>query len=520
MKNKDAIKLFLKKEGQELVGKHKANFWVLTAIFLLAILSIGFGSASLKYLKYKMDDPFVQWVDIIAQQGVTKVGGVALDEFLNKENIQNQFQFKDPQPNFVLSMYFRNHKSGKDVQLEGRSIKSNSAVLTKILDSENIIECRNGIPYADNELGIIITAEALERVGYDGQNPPRFVRLSLPYDEETCKIIGLGDGNNGYFDVSFPIVAVVKQLPGMYSFLFTDRFWNDMHGNRTAWDITEEDNNQELLICGDLDDLEKLQVQMEGENLSMTISDYNNSWDYCSCLHIVSRDLNGDNASFYNQIYQSLDLTKFNVSRIYNFMPTYDYAESDPSYYSIQMTSLDGIRNFQEALFENCGIKLDMTSIDAKENFRYVQRMGNTLSICIILISVIFICVFIYFLLNTHFQKIQRNLGTFKAFGVSNRMLDSIYILLLLILTLSAYIISFMVSWIISLIGGMVNTIELGFNWIDVWVWQNLLLLIMALMAAVVVAKIVANKKLKHTPGDLIYDRTEKKNDNVENTIE
>ena len=42
MKNKDAIVLFLKKEGQELLGKRKANFWVLTAIFLLAILSIGF----------------------------------------------------------------------------------------------------------------------------------------------------------------------------------------------------------------------------------------------------------------------------------------------------------------------------------------------------------------------------------------------------------------------------------------------------------------------------------------------
>ena len=53
MINKDAISLFLKKEGQELLGKHKANFWVLAAIFLLAILSIGFGSASLKYLKYK-----------------------------------------------------------------------------------------------------------------------------------------------------------------------------------------------------------------------------------------------------------------------------------------------------------------------------------------------------------------------------------------------------------------------------------------------------------------------------------
>ncbi len=520
MKNKDAIVLFLKKEGQELLGKRKANFWVLTAIFLLAILSIGFGSASLQYLKYKMDDPFVQWVDIIAQQGTTKVGLVPIEEYLNKAETQNHFQFKDPQQNFVQSMYFRNRSNGKDVQLQGRSIKSNSAVLGKILESDNVIKNREGIPYTDSELGIIITAEALEKAGYDGYNPPLFVKLSLPYDEETCQMIGLADGYNGYYEVAFPIVAVVKQLPGMYSFLFTDRFWNDLHANSaTTWDITEEDNNQELLICGERDELVKIQVQLANKDVATSIIDYNECWDYCSCLQISGRDMDGDYASFYNEIYNSLNLNKLDIVRVYRFMPITNYAESDPSYYSVQMTSLDSIRSFQNSLFENCGIKLDMTSIDAKENFRYVQRMGNTLSVCIILISVIFICVFLYFLLNTHFQKIQRNLGTFKAFGVSNKTLDRIYMLLLLMLTISAYIISFIVSWIISFASGMVKTIESGFTWIDVWVWQNLLLIIMALLAVRAVTKIVAMKKLKHTPGDLIYDRIEKEEDAIEDIV-
>lgn len=520
MKNKDAIILFLKKEGQELLGKRKANFWVLAAIFLLAILSIGFGSASLQYLKCKMDDPFVQWVDIIAQQGATKVGVVPIEDFLNKTEIQSHFQFKDPQENYVQSMYFRNHSNGKDVQLQGRSIKSNSAVLGKILESDNVIKNRDGIPYTDSELGIIITAEALERAGFDGYDPPLFVKLSLPYDEETCQMIGLGGGYNGYFEVAFPIVAVVKQLPGMYSFLFTDRFWNDLHANSaTTWDITEGDNNQELLLCGEKEELEKIQVQLANKDVTTSISDYNESWGYCSCLQILGRDLDGDYASYYNEIYNSLDLNKLNVTRVYKFMPITNYAESDPSYYSIQMTSLDSIKSFQNSLFENCGIKLDMTSIDAKENFRYVQRMGNTLSICIILISVIFICVFLYFLLNTHFQKIQRNLGTFKAFGVSNRTLDRIYMSLLLMLTIAAYIISFIVSWIISFASGIVKTIESGFNWIDVWVWQNLLLIVMALIAVIVVTKVVARKKLKHTPGDLIYDRIEKEDEGVEDII-
>ncbi len=511
MINKDAISLFLKKEGQELLGKHKANFWVLAAIFLLAILSIGFGSASLKYLKYKMDDPFVQWVDIIAQQGALKVGGTPLEEYLRKTDVQNQYQFKDPQPNYVLSMYFRNGNTGKDVQLEGRSIKANSAVLSKILASDNVVENRNTVPFSENELGLIITEDALEKAGYGNGKTPLFVKLSIPYDIDMCEMIGLGSGNKGYYEVAFPIVAIVKQLPGMYSFLFSDRFWNDMHANsETTWDITNEDNNQELLLCGNHKNLSIVQQQIEGMNVTTSIETFIGAWEDCECLHVVAQENDDNLAAFYNEILAQLDLKEKNITRVYNFAPIYNYYESNPSYYSIQMSSLDSIRSFQNALYDNCGIKLDMTSIDAKENFRFVQRMGNTLSICIILISVIFICVFIYFLLNTHFNKIQRNLGTFKAFGVSNKVLQRIYMSLLLMMTMASYVISLFLSYIISLSVDLITKLEGGFSWINVWVWQNGLLLVMAIVASWIVTRIVAQKKLCHTPGNLIYDRIEK----------
>lgn len=511
MKNKDAIVLFLKREGKELLGKHQANFWVMMAIFLLAILSIGFGSASLRYLKYKMDDPFVQWVDITAQQGATKAGATPIEDYLKKADVQAHYNFVDPQPNFVQSMYFRHIATGKDVQLEGRSIKSSSSVLAGILDKNNVVEMRQGIPFSDDELGLILTAEALERMGYESGDVPRFVNLSVPFDEEACEMVGLGKGNKGYYEVSFPVVAVVMQLPGMYSYMFTDRFWNDLHANsQTTWDVTDEDNNQELILCGDLDDLQKVEKQLDGWGLSISYDSYNGCWDYCDAMHVVARDADEELVSYYNNVFQSLDLKKLDVVRLYPFVPIMNYYEvSVPSYYSIQMPKLDSIRAFQDALYENCGIKLDMTSIEAKENFRFVQRMGNILSYCIILISVIFICVFIYFLLNTHFQKIQRNLGTFKAFGVSNKTLDMIYMTLLLMMTITSFVMSIVLSWVVSLVTGLINKIEGLYSWLDVWVWQNLLLLVMAIVASVVVTKVVANKKLKHTPGDLIYDRTE-----------
>jgi len=518
MKNKEAIKLFIKREGLELLGKRMGNLVVMTVIFIIAIISIGFGSASLTYLKFKMDDPFVQWVDIIAQQGASKVGGIPLEEFLNKKDIQEHYQFIDPQPNYVQSIYFRHIHSGKDIQLEGRSIKGNSSVLSGILSDDNVIENRSSLPFGDKELGIIITAEALTRIGYEINDAPRFVNISMPFDAEMCESIGLGSGNKGYYEVAFPVVAIVNQLPGMYSFMFTDRFWNDLHANSaTTWDITEDDNNQELILCGDKDDLERVYAQLDGKGLSMNYESYNGCWDYCESLHIVSRDIEFDYAEQYNRLYYSIDLSKTQLTRLYAFQPITNYYEvAVPSYYSIQMPKLDSIRVFQDALFENCGIKLDMTSIEAKENFRFVQRMGNILSYCIILISVIFICVFIYFLLNTHFQKIQRNLGTFKAFGVNNKTLDMIYMVLLLGMTVTAFAFSISVSWIVSLVTSLFNRIEGIYAWINVWVWQNVLLLVMAIIASIVVTKIVANKKLKYTPGDLIYDRTEKEKENNE----
>ena len=516
MKNKDAILLFLSKEGRELLGKRKANFGVMTAIFFVAIISIGFGSASLKYLKFKMDDPFVQWVDIIAQQGETKIGGIPIEEFLQKKDIQEHYQFIDPQPKYVQSMYLRNTQSGKDIQLEGRSIKGNSSVLAGILSDDNVLENRASIPYGDNELGLIITADALNRIGYEWDNPPMFVNMSIPFDAEMCEAIGLGQGNKGYYEVAFPIVAIVQQLPGMYSFMFTDRFWNDLHANcATTWDISDEDNNQELILCGEKNALEKVQKQLEGKGISLSFQPYNGCWDYCESLHIRGRDIEYDRAEYYNRLYQGLELSGLNVVRLYEFSPITNYYEvSIPSYYSIQMPKLDSIRAFQDALFENCGIKLDMTSIEETENFRFVQRMGNILSYCIILISVIFICVFIYFLLNTHFQKIQRNLGTFKAFGVGNRTLDRIYMALLLGMTVAAFAVSIFLAYLVSVITGLFDKIEGIYAWIDVWVWQNAVLLVMAIAASVLVTKVVAKKKLQYTPGDLIYDRTEKEKDN------
>ena len=113
-------------------------------------------------------------------------------------------------------------------------------------------------------------------------------------------------------------------------------------------------------------------------------------------------------------------------------------------------------------------------------------------------------------MLSTHFQRIQRNLGTFKAFGISNATLYYIYIILLLKITMFAFAIAFIFAWGCNALLNLLTKIENGYNWIEVLVWQNLLLLLLAIVASIIASYWVAKEKLQHTPGDLIYNRNSK----------
>lgn len=510
MKNFDILWLFFVKEGAELSGRKKMNLIWLSIVFLVAVISVGFASASLSYLRFKMDDPFINWVDIVAQQNVGN-DKKDLVKFLNDSAVQKHYNFVDPQPNYVQSMFFRVHgdqlNAPNDRQLEGRTIGGaigiNSPVLERILKEDNVVH-KNRLPYSDGELGLIITQEALRKIGYDDKYP-YFVQVSRSYDLYDCRQLGLGDGLNGFYPVSFPVYAIVKQLPGMYSFLFTSRFWNDLHSQGATWDITDEENNECLLLCGTESAIGEIKEQIKDKDVNISESDYCGSWAKLKCLKIEVNE--GDVPQCYSQMVSDLNIDNMSVYRIYNFSPVTNYYQANPSYYSIQMNSLDSIRAFQEKLFNECGIKLDMTNVEAKENFSFVQKMGNILSVCIIVISIIFLCAFIYFLLRSHFQKIQKNLGTFKAFGISNRTLVWIYLSLMVSMLVLAFAIAFIVALVVAFVMSLFTCIEQGYPWLDVSTWQNWVLFGVAVLASVVTTLLVTRKLLIQTPGDLIYQR-------------
>jgi ABC-type lipoprotein release transport system permease subunit len=230
---------------------------------------------------------------------------------------------------------------------------------------------------------------------------------------------------------------------------------------------------------------------------------------------IVKSDVE-NRQDYFNELFNSIQKKYPGAERIIDF--TYDSNIANANRPQIvscyfQQDSLEyKVEQFSTILDQETKYKIDMSKVENLKNLARVQQMGNTLSFCILLIVIVFISVFIYFLLNTHFQKIQRNLGTFKAFGVSESMIRRVYLLIIYNLIISSYMIAFAVSCGISF---AVNTLvpitdDKGqYAIFDCIVWQNGALLLLTLLFATCTTILVVKKLLSHTPGDLIYNRNQ-----------
>ena len=508
MKNTRAIDLFLKREGKELVGKNRINFWLFFGIFFVAIVAIGFGSASMDYLRYKMDDPFINWIKIVNANGSDKKDVIDLKQYLTNKSVQDHFNFNDVQPGYTLFPSFENSEHRKAIELDGRSINAGSQVLQKVLGGDNVV-VKRALPFGDNELGLIITTEMMRKLGYE--EPPAFVALSQVIDISECESVGLNDGRLATPDamvanypVNLPVIAVVNQLPGNFSFLFSERFEIQMC-NPDEFNITLSKNNRSLIICGSDDNLAEIEKHIDKNDFKVVSEPYLESFKKMYCLRIRYLGDSEDAVERYNNLYD--EIKNNNVVRVYDMPKPSTGIPSRVDFYSIQMQNLDSIVSFQNDIYDKCGNKLEMTTIDAKNNFRFVQRMGMVLSNAVIFIVALFILVFVSFLLRSHFQKIQKNLGTFKAFGIDNKTLNTIYIRLLLRITVAAFLAAFLLALLIALLLRAITVIELGYPWVSVFQFSNLLLFLLSVVAAVAATLIVSRTMLNNTPGDLIYGR-------------
>lgn len=515
----DYFKLFVKREGKVVLGKRYSSLWLLSCVLTATFLAIAFSNASLDYLSYKMNDPFINWVDI-----KNNFAGNDFDRFeecLNDSTNMATYHYGGYQTDkyWYTSFFDRND--------DARNLKCryfadiNTPLVHAILGEDNVVAgCRIPDEALDNtSYGVIITYDALHtKLGYAANQIPSYLYYHGYCDPEAGEEFGVEIHHDHYAKVPVPVLAVVKRLPTNMDMIGTKFFYQQNLGR--AFNLYESSYSASLIyyvpekvdVDEFLAELERLttektdlpyyavndkefprMVGFKGGRFAALYFDYEDEVDF------------GINRQIAEEIQEKYG--KSGVLRIYDYNEMYAMDDSD-DYISVHFNDLNCIGAFQEFAKEEFDIDIEMSQINAKENFNEVSIMANILSWTMIVFAIICIILFIVNLLQSYFQKVKRNLGTFKAFGISNYELISIYVLILVAMIFASVVISLAVTWFIQELLPLLGLLKDGtFDYLSLWSGKTFYAILIIVVASVYTVYAVMNSLLKATPGDLIYDR-------------
>jgi hypothetical protein len=530
----DFRKLFFLKEGRTLAGPRLRNIWILVGIMFVTFVAIGFANGSLSYLKFKMDDPFINWVSIDIPRSLAD-STQGIKNQLNLPANRTRYAYNAATVNRRLILRFQDQEDGKSYLCRGRTIELENPILTEIVKRPNLIHGRG---FEDEqEVGIIVTTQLLRRLGYPEESA--FIQMAFSV---------LEGGEDALLPL--PIVAVVEKLPGKNDFATTTYFFSQRKIGRDAGSPFDPVHTRDLLlrIAGDEARAQAFQEALEaylGEELNASHGEYapyvvsptpeEDAYQEGFVLgySFLFGSLNESEITImldevFDKLQRNREIAAFDPMRYYRY--AFD-GKTDPNIrydrISVHFQELDQIRLFRDSLLlieigknslglgeDDADLDIDLAQIEAKENYNFVTRLTRIISMILIGFSVLSICLFVSHMFRKHLTKISRNIGTFKAFGMDNQGLISIYLSLIGIYMLGSLLISLMLAWIFGSLGGIKLILRLVnekleseqtyFELFNQWTWLAIVLL---LGVSFVVLYQTARSLLSRSPGDLIYNR-------------
>jgi len=230
--------------------------------------------------------------------------------------------------------------------------------------------------------------------------------------------------------------------------------------------------------------------------------------------------------SVYNKIVKS-EFYKTNKNKILRVFD-YDLAEdpvneihNDYLCINFKKNGLDSIESFSKYIFSNLNeenakgeaniISVDSGSVKEKKNFNYISKTTLLIALLLVVFSILAISLFISNLLKNHLNKVKMNLGTFKAFGLSNQQSVKIYMQIMMRFIFIGIFISLIIA---SLIGSLVEVffgkwlnIEDQSDYFKLLDTNTFILIAIIIFVSAYVSNINIKRILSKTPGDLIYNR-------------
>lgn len=517
---KPYLKLLMAREGKEVLGKRGSNLWLLTLVLTAMFTSIAFSHGSMNYLKDKMEDPFTNWFDIPVGDSRAEAENIASS--LDNAALQQRFGFspevhQDYEGYFDMrgGMYLHcRHFSGFDIPLIKRGVLHPSNVVAGCV-ADSTTTLRN-----NHSLGLIVTADVIRRFGYDPTNPdsiPSYIYYNAynpGADSLGYQLIGQ---SHDFLLAPLPIIAVVRRLPGSVDMMATNYMYQQKdnpsaspylfrkhldYTTRLRYFVPSTCEHEAFVaaVKGCLPDSIKGRVDvLEERNADVE------TWRPGKQMVL---SFGSDEPQLTPQQWLAIDqqiqhkTAQQGVVRIYHY-ETSRSTVGVPDFVSINFTTLDSIRSFENFMKTTHKKQLDMSLVASKENFNAVTVMAGVLSSAMVLFSLVCIIMFLVNMLQGYFQKVKRNIGTFKAFGMNASELIYAYTLILILIVSLAVVMALFITWIFQLILPQKE----GFDLLALWNPTTYIAAIVVFLSTIATVSIVMSRMLSQTPGDLIYDR-------------
>ncbi len=535
--NREFFRLFFNRELSPLVGTKMSNLFILVVMLFTTFTVIGFAEGSLHYLKRKMKDPFINWVHVLPGY----MDGSRLNSIirsLNSEKIKETYQVSSTigyfrfQPNFYDYNAIREYYATGQLDttqihpLPSRTMESDDPILGQVFDEGNLIK---GVPFANPmDIGFIVTKSALDRLNYPLDT--RYLWMDIP-------AIDREQGNMQVRRaIPVPVRGIVTSLPGLADLSSTEYFFLQRYDQQTGRNPFNPMNENTLILAlfGSreqanvlVDDLNKFFQNKEdlyGYRLHNIRSPEKRDHGLESEHFLIPIHFSPDNIpmrildEIFRDIYNSTDLHDHQASlyRMHDYgqkvgrprPPTFGYDRI-----SVHFANLDNLRKFNIMLFDQHNLQIDMAVIESRENYYFVSRLTRVISIVLILFSIVSVLLFVGHLLKKHLEGIKRNLGTFKAFGLSNCLVINTYVWIVLSILGSSTLLALALSALFGYLGGMRillilfrTPIEPG-RYFDLNSPYLLAALLVLTAFSVIVLRWITIRILDKTPGDLIYER-------------
>lgn len=480
--------LFVSAELRAIQGKRSQNSLLLFIIVFISFTSLGFGKAMLAYLKHKMDSPFVQFVDVNIPPFVAQTNLV--DELSSKENLL-RFNYQKPYPVYTS---FNNviDKSNAVQSAYCRKVAADDRLFEFITQSKELLLYSTGsLTSFHEEYVCIVTNNFLKRLGFSGR-PPHHLTVLISDSIE--------------LQLQIEIKGVVADLPDNVDILLSEPIFNALK-YREPGDFDSVVSNNELKYAIVGKQISESLIERIRGIIEINYPKEHESFTEVSVSKLLA-------ASIISEIMNLEGIDS--IYRIYNYnvLPNYSPEGQAVDYITFAFNKLDSIPAFEKYINEY-ELKIDMSVIEAKENFRMFNHVGNIMSFVVRLISILLITIYSSNIILAHINKNKKNLGTLKAFGLSNGQIISIYTivttLFIGLVFLSAYLLAELVApHLLQFIVEQILQMNLGNSETRYFIGVGLLegaLFFLAIPLSLVSFNVYRHVK-GQTPGDLIYERS------------